>query len=397
MLKLFIRTAVGGLALDYVFFYVEAYAACIFPLGIILIKIQLGVNKQISQMYLGNLVFNLMLYFGAEIFWALVDCGYLGNSNSLMYLSNIFTYVLISIAAYQWFLLSEAIQNDKSVESDPFKLILSIPVWLSAILCISAYRTGLVYYVDETGKLVNGRFYVLLIIVPFAYMIAASVRAFGRAFAKDRYADRSIYFAIGLFPSAPIALGALQAIYWRVPFLCYGAVAAVFYIYISQQENLISLDPLTQINNKNQMYKYLVRKMRHEEPGLSLFLLIVDVDQLKNINDAYGHVEGDKALKKIASAIKDACQGPRSRFFVSRYGGDEFMVVAEMAYRAEATYLAEQIKSNVRKLSADGSLRYPLSVSVGISQYDYAQPISMQNFIARADSDLHKQKKLNAG
>ncbi len=383
--------------MDYVFFYVEAYIACIFLLGVILVKIQLGVNKQISQVYLRNLVADLMLYFAAEVFWALVDVGFLGNSRSLLYLSNIFTYVLISVAAFQWFLLSEAIQNDKAVESESFKLVLSIPVWLSAILCVSAYRTGLVYYVDEAGKLVNGRFYIFLIIVPFGYMIASSVRAFGRALSKDRYAERSIYFAIGLFPLAPVVLGALQAVYWRIPFLCYGAVAAVMYIYISQQESLISLDPLTQINNKTQMYKYLARKMRHEEPGLSLFLLAVDVDKLRNINDAYGHMEGDRAIKSIANAIKNACQGPRSRFFVSRYGGDEFIVVAEMAYRAEATYLGEQIKSNVRKLSAEENLRYPLSVSVGIAQYDYTQPISMQSFIARADSDLHKQKKLNAG
>ncbi len=383
--------------MSYVLYYVEAYTACIFLLGIIIFKIQAGVNKQISQVYLGNLVFDLMLYFCAEIFWALVDGGVLGSSSSMLYLSNIFTYVLISIAAYQWFLLSEAIQGDKSVESDPYKLALSIPVWLSAILCVTAYRTGLVYYVDDNGKLVNGKLYVVLIIVPFGYMIASSVKAIGRALSKDKYADRSTYFMIGIFPVAPIALGLAQAICWRIPFLCYGAVAAVFYIYISLQESLISLDPLTQINNRNQMYKYLAKKMRAEEAGLSLFLLIVDVDKFKNINDAYGHSEGDRALVRLTGAIKDACQGPRSRFFIARYGGDEFVVVAEMAYRAEATWLADQIKSNVRKLSSDGKQNYPLSVSVGIAQYDYSRPISMQAFIARADSDLYKQKKLGAG
>ena len=381
--------------MSYVFYYVEAYGACIFLLGIILFKIHYGVNKQISQVYLGNLVFDLMLYFCAEIFWALVDGGVLGSSKSLLYLSNIFTYVLISISAYQWFLLSETIQNNKGIESESYKLLLSIPVWLSTILCVSAYRTGLVYYVDEDGKLVNGKLYVVLILVPFAYMVASSLKALRRAFAKDRYAERNIYFMIGIFPIAPIVLGMCQAVHWRVPFLCYGAVAAVFDIYISIQDNLISLDPLTQINNRNQMYKYLAQKMRSEEPGLSLFLLMIDVDRFKSINDVYGHSEGDRALIKISSAIKEACQGPRSRFFVSRYGGDEFVVVAEMAYRAEATWLADQIKSNVRKLSADDNQKDALSVSVGISQYDYSQPISMQTFITRADSDLYKQKKLD--
>lgn len=383
--------------MGYVIFYIEAYIACFFLLGIILFKIQRGVNKQLSQVYLGNLTFVMMLYFLAEVFWAIVDGGIISTTRQMLYLSNIFTYVLLSIAAYQWFLLSEAIQNDKAVENDPGKLLLSIPVWFSTILCVTAYRTGLVYYVDDAGKLVNGKLYVILIIVPFGYMIAASVKAFYRAFAKDKYAERNIYFTIGIFPIAPIVMGLLQAIIWRVPLLCYGAVAAIFYIYTSIQDSLISLDPLTQINNRTQMYKYLTQKMRNAEPGLSLFLLMVDVDNFKSINDAFGHVEGDRALVRISNAIKNACQGPRNRFFVSRYGGDEFIIVAEMAYRAEATWLAEQIRTNVRRITSDNNLKYSVSVSVGIAQYDFAEPISIQSFIARADSDLYKQKKLSAG
>ena len=128
--------------------------------------------------------------------------------------------------------------------------------------------------------------------------------------------------------------------------------------------------------------------MKSPDPGLSLFLLIIDVDKFKSINDTYGHVEGDNALVLIADAIKGACQGPRNRFFVSRYGGDEFVVIAEMGYRAEATWLAEQIRSNVRKIGLEHNLPYALAVSVGIAQYDYSEPVPIQSFVARADSDL---------
>ncbi len=383
--------------MGYVFYYTEAHIACILLLTIVLYKIIMGVNKQTSQVYLGHLVMDLILYFFAEIFWGLVDGGIIGDSESWLYASNIFTYILISVAAYQWYLLSEAIQKDEAVERESVKWLLSIPVWISAILCVSAYRTGLPFYVDETGKIVNGKLYVVLIIVPFAYLIASSAKAFIRAFARDKYADKNIYLMIGLFPLAPIILGGLQAVYWRIPLLCYGAVAAVFYIYISILDNLISIDPLTQINNRTQMYKYLTQKMRNEEPGMSLFLMIIDVDKFKGINDTYGHIEGDRALVKIADAIKSACQGPRNRFFVSRYGGDEFVVVAEMAYKAEAVWLADQIKNNVRRAAEEDDQDYNLSVSVGIAQYDYAAPITIPAFIARADSDLYKQKKLSAG
>ena len=336
-----------------------------------------------------------MLYFVAEIFWAIVDGGVITPTSTMIYLSNTFTYILISLAAYYWFVVSEILQRDELVENSKRRHLIGIPVLVSAALCISAYWTGLVFYVDENNVLVNGRFYVLLIILPFGYLIAASVKAFLRYANKDKYADRGIYLMIGVFPLAPIALGILQALFWRVPFLCYGAVLAVFYVYTTILDNLISIDPLTQTNNRNQMYKFLVSKMRKEEEGLGLFLLMVDVDRLRSINEAYGRTEGDRALKRVASAIKDACQGPRSRMFVSRYGGDEFVIVAEMAYRAEATYLAEQIRNNIKRATNNDRAPYDITVSVGIAQYDFQAPLAIQAFIARADSDLYQNKKLN--
>ncbi|RKM62305.1 GGDEF domain-containing protein [Butyrivibrio sp. CB08] len=382
--------------MTYVFYYVQAHIACILLLSIVFYKIVRGVNKQASQIYLGNLVITLMLYYMAEIFWAVVDGGIITATPSMLYLSNIFTYILISVAAYYWYIISEALQRDKLIENTVIRRLLAAPVLVSALLVITAYRTGLVFYVDETGKLVNGNFYVILVIVPFAYLIAASIKAFSRFANKDRYVDRNIYFMIGVFPFAPIILGALQAVYWRIPFLCYGTVAAVYYVYLTTLDNLISIDPLTQTNNRNQLYKYLVQKMRSEEQGMSLFLIMVDIDRLRDINESYGHAEGDRALNRVARAIKDACQGSRSRMFVSRYGADEFVVVAEMAYRAEAAWLADQIKNEVKRATNVDAAPCDIHVSVGIAQYDYQSPISIQAFIARADSDLYQNKKLSA-
>ena len=79
---------IGGPVLTYVFYYVEAHLACIFLMAFLLFKIRKGVNKQLSQIYLGNLIIVLIAYCFAEIFWALVDGGYLGSSKTLLYLSN---------------------------------------------------------------------------------------------------------------------------------------------------------------------------------------------------------------------------------------------------------------------------------------------------------------------
>ncbi len=381
--------------MNYVWYYAEAHLACIAILGIVLFKIVKGVNKQASQIYLGNLIVILICYFCSEIFWVIVDG--LGDKATpkLLFLSNIFTYILIALSAYYWYLVSEALQRDKRIESPAVRRYLAIPVLISSILCITAFKTGLVFYVNENNELINGKFYMVLIIVPFGYILAASIKAFLRYANKDRYADRNIYFMIAVFPFAPITLGVLQVFFQRIPFLCYGAVMAVLYVFITTQDNLISIDPLTQTNNRNQLYKYLVQKMRTEEPGMSLFLLMIDIDRLRNINDTFGHGEGDRALNRVASSIKDACQGSRNRMFVSRYGGDEFVVVAEMSYRAEASWLADQIRNEIRRSTDADAANYDIRVNIGIAQYDYSAPISIQTFIARADSDLYQNKKLN--
>ncbi|MBQ7424641.1 MAG: GGDEF domain-containing protein [Lachnospiraceae bacterium] len=381
--------------MSYVFYYAYTHAACMVLLLLILYRMVRGVNKQSSQVYLARLIITLELYFIAEIFWVVVDGCKERQSTALLYVSNIFTYILITLSSYYWYIISETLQRDKSVESERGRHLLALPVLVSAILCISAFWTGLVFYVNERGELVNGRFYFLLIIVPFGYMIAASIKAFSRYVNKDRYAERSIYLMIGVFPLAPVILGLLQAVFWRVPLLCYGAVMAVFYVYITTQESLISIDPLTQTNNRNQMYKYLVQKMKNKEQGMSLFLIMVDIDRLRDINEAYGHAEGDRALIRVAGAIKEACQGSRNRLFVSRYGGDEFAVVAQMAYRAEASWLAEQIRNDIKRATIADGADYDISVSVGISQYDYEAPVSLQAFVTRADSDLYQNKKMS--
>ena len=121
--------------------------------------------------------------------------------------------------------------------------------------------------------------------------------------------------------------------------------------------------------------------------------MIFDVDHFKDINDGYGHVEGDKAIVRVATAMKEACKLYRNQTFVARYGGDEFVVVAEMDTLDEARQLASLICSNVINLNKEAGARYRLSVCVGIAQYDYSNPITIPKFLAEADNELYQMKK----
>ncbi|MCR4903624.1 MAG: GGDEF domain-containing protein [Butyrivibrio sp.] len=381
---------------SYALYYAEAHIACILFLLVILHRLTKSIDKQSSQIILANMIVCTIFYFSTEIFWVLVDSNIIAKTRYNVYLSNVITYILIGCCSYLWFLYTENLQNNRKFMTMKMQLILALPAIVMSILIISAYRTNLVFYVDDKGTLHNGMFYLLLIIVPFGYIIASSMRAFYRASRKDLYANRDVYLSIGFFPVAPLILGIAQALLWRIPLLCYGATISILYVYLASLENMISLDPLTQLNNRTQLRKYLLNKLKTREPGLMLFVVIVDIDKLRDINEEHGRIEGDNAILRVSDAVKEACSSQRNRFFCSRYSGDEFIIVAEVEYKAEVNWLVDQIKSNVKRANANAGALYNLTVSTGIAQHFDNEPVTAQTLVARAENELGHEKKKDA-
>lgn len=85
---------------------------------------------------------------------------------------------------------------------------------------------------------------------------------------------------------------------------------------------MISMDPLTQLNNCNRREQHLFECGRSQD--LNMYLLVLDVNRFKKINDEHGHVQGDLALKAIANYLKESCIEKSD--FIARYGGDEFVI-----------------------------------------------------------------------
>ena len=89
----------------------------------------------------------------------------------------------------------------------------------------------------------------------------------------------------------------------------------------------VSVDKLTQVNNRQNLLSYLSYKINNHEE--TVYLIMMDIDKFKTINDTYGHLAGDDALICVAKALKQACAQFKKRPFIARYGGDEFVVILE--------------------------------------------------------------------
>ncbi len=125
--------------------------------------------------------------------------------------------------------------------------------------------------------------------------------------------------------------------------------------------------------------------------GMSMALLMVDVDHFKRINDDHGHDAGDAALREVAKVLRDST---RTDDLVARYGGEEFLVALPVLDEARAIERAERIRLHLAQRpirAAGGTLR--LTVSIGLSHADWDQPRNIARLITLADAALYAAKR----
>jgi diguanylate cyclase (GGDEF)-like protein len=116
----------------------------------------------------------------------------------------------------------------------------------------------------------------------------------------------------------------------------------------------------------------------------SLCLLMIDIDDFKNINDTYGHLVGDELLKKIGTTVN--CQ-IRGMDLAARYGGDEFAIIMPGIHIAQAYKAAERIRRSIENLAYK---KVTATVSIGVGYTNWK--ISPQNLIETADNALYRAK-----
>jgi diguanylate cyclase (GGDEF)-like protein/PAS domain S-box-containing protein len=147
-----------------------------------------------------------------------------------------------------------------------------------------------------------------------------------------------------------------------------------------------SHDGLTGLANYREFFESLEREVRRAERTRQSFaLLLLDLDDLKSINDRFGHLTGNRALNRLALVMKEHCRGTE---IAARYGGDEFAILLLDADGQRAENVAERISSCLRSQTDSP----PLSVSIGFSVYR-DDGLSAPELLEAADKRLYQSKK----
>ena len=171
-------------------------------------------------------------------------------------------------------------------------------------------------------------------------------------------------------------------------FLTGGNVEAEYHEEIYR---LTIIDALTDVPNKRYLMEFLDRELarscRHNRP---LALVMIDIDRFRAINEEYGHLGGDFALRELAGRIKSSI---RKEELFARYGGEEFAIVLPETNRDGAMILCERL----RRIIADQPFQYEdktfqVTISVGIATTTGSENLTPRELISRADEKLYQAK-----
>ena len=155
----------------------------------------------------------------------------------------------------------------------------------------------------------------------------------------------------------------------------------------AEVQRLAVTDPVTGLFNRHKLNEFLDLEVeRARRYGRPLSLIMLDLDDMKKINDTFGHPVGDEALRRVAQAIRSQV---RRVDLPTRYGGDEFMIVLPEASSGEAQAIWNRIEVEIRGASFDG---VRLSASAGVTEW---QPgfATVEEFVRAVDQSLYRDKR----
>lgn len=298
---------------------------------------------------------------------------------SIYYILNAFPCMLWTIYAdYQVY------RDEKRMKK--YILFFIAPLIVNTIFSIWSAFHNFYFYIDSYNIYHRGKYFAVMPFLCYAYLIYSFV------FIKINHnrIEKKHYIPSLVFALPPVTGGIIQALFYGVSLIWACMAISLLIIFINIQNSQLYTDSLTGLYNRRQLDNYLSEKFKAKGMTRTIAGIMIDINSFKDINDKYGHVIGDQALKYTAEILKKSFS---REDFVSRYGGDEFVIIADINQDEEIIKLKEKIKRNVDMFNNVSKEPYKISLSVGYDICRIDENSDPKDFIKHIDDLMYKDKK----
>jgi diguanylate cyclase (GGDEF)-like protein len=301
-------------------------------------------------------------------------------------------YALHVLLPYLWALYVEGALSTDLRAANRRITFATIPLVIFILALVFNLQYGFVFTID-TDNVYHRAFGVYIYaFLSYAYLIYGSIRSLIKAKGASWGDDRRRYYTMAFFAVLPSLGGFIQLFFYGVSLNWILASVSILLVYIDALNRQISTDPLTSLNNRRELNKYLQKEINEHDPSRKgqLTLIMMDVDGFKQINDTYGHFYGDGVLMNVSEVLKASCKNTDA--FLARYGGDEFCIVLPTNTVVDAEEIIARVQINVSNWNATHPNRKPIGLSIGYAQWDERTDINYESLLARADQHMYEEK-----
>ncbi len=377
--------------ISYAIMYLEINIIAVLVVGIIRYK-TMGLSRMVAQRNFAMALDSMNLFFLSDTFYVMMKCGVLPYFRGAALACKELYFLMTAVMCFFWFVYFEYMQDSPFVKNRRRVLLSSLLVWIMAILLVVNIFTGILFYIDEEGIYHRGSLFVVQYLLSYIYVFVSCTRALIGVFQKSKFMKRRMLVTLALFPVPPAIAGLIQFFHPELPLACVALSIDVLIMYLNWLDQMISIDPLTRLNNRKQLvYLYEAWQEDLQEESY-LYLMIIDANKFKGINDTYGHIEGDAALVRIADALVLSCKNFHGRTNIARYGGDEFVILADVESPELVDALQVKIKKTLGEMNRAAQSPYELTVSIGMARAE--KGIALKELMEKADEEMYQQKKL---
>ncbi len=377
---------------DYFIYYSSFNIFGVIIFGIMLAHDRMSIDKQEKQLKYDNALIAFMLYFLSDSVWAGVDSGVFPVTRSTVLLTDLSNYIIMTAITYTWLRFVMAVEQIPNRNKRSTRAKLFLPSLFSLIGAVVTYIATPSLLLDGDLKNTN-LFDIYLVTLPYVYIVAVIIYTMRKAITEKNPVEKKKHLHIGLFPIMVVAGGLLQMVLMpELPIFCLSCTILMIIFYIQSMESQISVDPLTKLSNRGQLERYIAQNSGAKADGRCTYVMMIDINDFKMINDTFGHAEGDSALVILAQSLAKTVQDRKYPVFLGRYGGDEFVLIAHPSVDEEIPELESKIRECIRHRCESDHKPYILSVGIGYEKLLEGED-SLQKCMQRADEKLYINKE----
>ncbi|HOO44052.1 MAG TPA: diguanylate cyclase, partial [Bacillota bacterium] len=261
-------------------------------------------------------------------------------------------------------------------------LIFALPIISNIIFAMLSPFFGFFFSISSQGVYARGPLFWLSALSTYIFLAAGIVLVsfnFKRMVSKDFW----LILGIGIIP---IVGGIVQGLVYGLLAMWGFAAIGLFLGYLFLQDRMIRLDYMTSAWNRESFYYTYSRRIQMT-PEKKFGAIYLDIDNLKIINDSFGHLEGDKAIALVMDVIREVL--PYGAV-IARLGGDEFIVLYDCETMEEMQSILGLIKKNFLENEKVKAKEYQLECSFGVSLFT-SEFASLEAFLSHLDGLMYQE------